>query len=163
MSKSQTLFAIFLLFFFFAACKKEIKAQQDTQSISTGLVTEIRVKVLNTKISGHELFKTISTPTEIDSLVNFTNENALARSNLKSNIDKIFNVQDRSTQVDISFYQSDEYLGTLGLGFYDHNKCFIKYRQSGKSRVAVISSQQKKELLDLIGLSEERFNSLLTN
>lgn len=135
---------------------------RDIGLIDAGKVTEIRVTVLDIKISGDKLFKIISTPTEIDNLVSFANEQVLARSNLKSNIDKILSIQDRSAQVNLAFYQSNQYLGTLGLGHYDDDKYFIKYRQYSesqccKSKAAVISGEQKKKLLDLIGYSEHEF------
>jgi hypothetical protein len=124
------------------------------------------VTLLNIKTPGDDLFKTISTPTEIGNLVSFANEQVLARSNLKSDIDQIFRIQDRTALVDLAFYQSDKYLGTLGLGHYDDGKYFIKYRQYRgaqccENKAVVISSEQKKKLLDLIGYSEHEFERLI--
>jgi len=120
------------------------------------------VQVLDIKISGDKLFKIISAPTEIGNLVSFANEQVLARSNLKSGIDKALSIQDRSAQVKLEFYQSDKYLGTLGLGHYGTDKYFIEYTQYSESQCCeskgvVISSEQKKKLLDLIGYSEHEF------
>jgi len=171
MSRLHILFAIITIISLLAACNSQNSESRDSglknESRDIGLidaskVTEIRVNVLDIKTYKVKLFKIISTPTEIGNIVSFANEQVLARSNLKSNIDIIFSIQDRSTQVDLAFYQSDQYLGTLGLGLYDNAKYFIKYRkysesQCCESKAAVISSEQKKKLLDLIGYSEYEF------
>lgn len=163
MSKLNILFAIITTASLLAACNSQINESRGIDLIDASKVTEIKVKVLDIKISGDKLFKTISTPTEIGNLVSFTNEQVLAKSNLKSNIDKILSIHDRSAQVNLAFYQSDQYIGTLGLGHCDNDKYFIKYRQYSKSqccesKAAVISSEQKKKLLDLIGYSEHEFS-----
>jgi hypothetical protein len=171
MSRLHILLTIITTISLLAACNSQNNESRDSglnnESRDIGLidaskVTEIRVIVLDIKISGDKLFKTVSTPTEIGSLVSFANEHVLARSNLKSNIDKIFSVQDRSAQVKLEFYQSDKYLGTLGLGHYDTDKYFIKYTQYSESqccesKASVLSSERKKKLLDLIGYSEHEF------
>jgi hypothetical protein len=162
MSRLHILLAIITTISLLAACNSQNNESRDIGLIDASKITEIRVNVLDIKISGDKLFKIISTPAEIGDLVSFANEQVLARWNLKSNIDKILNVQDRSSQVKLDFYQSDQYLGTLGLGHIDDNKYFIEYTQYSesqccKSKAAVISSEQKKKLLDLIGYSEHEF------
>jgi hypothetical protein len=162
MSKLYILFAMIATIVLFAACNSQNNKSSGSDLIDASKITEIRVEVLDIKISGNKEFKTISTPTEIGNLVSFANEQVLARSNLKSNVDKVLSIQDRSAQVNLAFYQSDKYLGTLGLGHIDDNKYFIKYRQYNESqccesKAAVISSEQKKKLLDLIGYSEHEF------
>jgi hypothetical protein len=162
MSMLHFLFAIITTISLLAACNSQNNESRGIGLIDASKITEIRVKVLDIKISGDKLFKIISTPTEIDNLVSFANEQVLARSDLKSNMDKILSIQDRSAQVNLEFYQSDKYLGTLGLGHIDNDKYFIKYSQYSESqccetKVTVISSEQKKKLLDLIGYSEHEF------
>jgi hypothetical protein len=164
MSRLYILFAVIaaISLFAFAAYKHQNNESRDIGLIDASKVTEIRVKVLDIKISGDREFKSISTPTEIGNIVSFANEQVLARSNLKTTIDKLLSVQDRSAQVKLGFYQSDEYLGTLGLGHIDDNKYFIEYSQYSetqccKTKAIVISSEQKKKLLDLIGYSEHEF------
>ena len=162
MSMLHILFATITTLSLLVACNGQNNESRDIGLIDASKVTEIRVKVLDIKIGGLKDFKTISTPTEIGNLVSFANEQVLARSGLKSNIDKILNIQDRSTQVNLVFYQSDKYLGTLGLGQYDAGKYFIKYHQYRgsqccESKAVVIPGEQKKKLLDLIGYSEHEF------
>jgi hypothetical protein len=162
MSRRHILFTIITTISLLATCSSQNNGSRDIGLIDASKVTEIRVKVLDIKISGDKEFKTISTPTEISNIVSFANEQVLARSNLGSTIDKVLSVQDQSAQVNLAFYQSDNYLGTLGLGHYDNDKYFINYRQYSesqccKSKAAVISSEQKKKLLDLIGYSEHEF------
>jgi hypothetical protein len=145
-----------------AACNCQNNESRGIGLIDASKVTNIRVKVLDIKISGDKEFKTLSTPTEIGNLISFANEQVLAKSDLKSNIDKILSIQDRSAQVNLEFYKSDMYLGTLGLGHIDDDKYFIKFRQYSESqccetKAAVISGEQKKKLLDLIGYSEHEF------
>jgi hypothetical protein len=162
MSMPHILLAMIATISLFAACNSQYNESRDIGLIDPSKVTEIRVNVLDIKISGLKEFKIVSAPTEIDNLVSFANEQVLARSKLKSDIDTIFSIQDRTAQVDLAFYQSDKYLGTLGLGHYDDDKYFIKYRQYSESqccesKAAVISSEQKKKLLDLIGYPEHEF------
>lgn len=142
----------------YGACNNHNNKSHDYDLIDTSKVTKIIVKILDVKISGDRLLKTITSPSEINQLVDFTNEHVLARSSLMSDIDKIFSIQDRSTQVNMAFYQSDNYLGSLGLGRYNNDKYFIKYRQIGESKVAIISKEQKKRLLDMIGYAEDEFD-----
>jgi hypothetical protein len=162
-------FAIIATISLLVACISQMRdsgpnnESRDIGLIDASKITEIKVKVLDVRISGDKSFKIISTPTEIDILVIFTNEQVLARSNLKSNVDKILNIQDRSAQVKLEFYQLDKYLGTLGLGHYDNDKYFIEYTQYSesqccKTKAAIISNEQKKKLLDLIGYSEHEFD-----
>jgi hypothetical protein len=163
MSRLHILFAIITAVSLLATCNSPNNESPEISLIDASKVTEIRVKAFILKTGKEELFKTISTPTEIGNLVSFTNEQVLAKSNLKSNIDKILSIHDRSAQVNLAFYQSDQYIGTLGLGHCDNDKYFIKYRQYSKSqccefKAAVISSEQKKKLLDLIGYSEHEFS-----
>jgi len=162
MSRLYILMAISAAISLLAVCNSQNTESRDIGLIDASKITEIRVTVLDIKANGDRPFKIISTPTEIGNLVSFANEQVLARSDLKSNIDKVFSVQDQSTQVKLEFYQSDQYLGTLGLGHYDTDKYFIKYTQYSEpqcceSKAAVISSEQKKKLLDLIGYSEHEF------
>jgi hypothetical protein len=162
MSRLHILLAIITTMSLLVACNRQNDESRDIGLIDASKVTEIRVKVLDIKDSGDKLFKTISTPTEIDALVSFANEQVLARSNLKSSMAKILSVQDRSAQVKLAFYQSDKYLGTLGLGHYDNEKYFIEYLQFSetqccKSKAAIISSEQKKILLNFIGYSDAEF------
>src|SRR5215510_14297820 len=116
MSKPHILFAIITIISLLAACNNQNNKSGDIGLIDASKVTEIKVKVLDIKIGGDKDFKTISTSTEIGNLVSFANEQVLGRSNLKSSMDKILSVQDRSAQVKLLFYQSDKYLGALGLG-----------------------------------------------
>ncbi len=154
---NQHLFAIIVSISLLGVCSNQNNKSRNIGLIDASKITEIRVRVLDVKISGDKLFKTISAPSEISYLVDFTNEQVLARSNLKSNIDKILRVQDRSTQVNMEFYQSDKYIGNLGLGRYDNDKYFIKYRRYAESKAAAISNDQKKKLLHMIGYSEYEF------
>jgi hypothetical protein len=169
MSKLYILFAMIaaISLFAFAAYKYQNNESRISSLIDASKITEIRVKVLDIKISGDRDFKTISTPTEIDNLVRFANEQVLARSNLKSDIDMLFHIQDRTALINLAFYRSGKYLGTLGLGHYDTGKYFLKYRQYYSeseccvNKAVVISSEQKKKLLDLIGYSEHEFEQLI--
>jgi hypothetical protein len=162
MSKLYISFAMIATISLFAACNNESRV---SGLIDASKITEIRVTILDYKSREDKVFKTISTPSEIGNLVSFANEQVLARSNFKSDIDQIFSIQDRTALVDLAFYQSDKYLGTLGLGHYDADKYFIKYSQySGsqccENKAVVISSEQKKKLLDLIGYSEHEFDNI---
>ena len=166
MSRLHILLAMIATISLFVACNSQSNESRAIGLIDASEITEIKVTILDFKTPGDDLFKTISTPTEIDNLVNYANEQVLARSNLKSDIDIIFSIQDRTALVDLAFYKSDKYLGTLGLGQYDTGKYFIKYRQyysesqCCESKAAVISSEQKKKLLDLIGYSEHEFDNI---
>jgi hypothetical protein len=165
MSRLYILLAMIAIVLLLAACNNESRI---SRLIDASKVIEIRVKHLHIgtdKIRGRKEVKIISSPTEIGNIVSFANEQVLARSNLRSDIDQIFSIQDRTARVDLAFYQSDKYLGTLGLGHYDNGKYFIKYRQFRGSqccefKAAVISSEQKKKILDLIGYSEHEFEQL---
>jgi hypothetical protein len=162
MSRLHILLAMIATISLFAACNNESRV---SGLIDASKIIEIRVTILDYKSREDKLFKTISTPTEIDNLVSFVNEQVLARSNLKSDVDMIFSIQDRTALVDLAFYQSDKYLGTLGLGQYDAGKYFIKYHQYRgsqccESKAVVIPSELKKKLLDLIGYSEYEFDNI---
>jgi hypothetical protein len=162
MSRLNIVFAMIATISLSAACNNESRV---SILIDASKITEIRVTILDYKSREDKLFKTISAPTEIDNIVGFANEQVLARSNLKSDVDMIFSIQDRTALIDLAFYQSDKYLGTLGLGQYDASKYFIKYRQYRgsqccESKAVVISSEQKKKLLDLIGYSEQEFDNI---
>lgn len=166
MSKTYILFAMIATISLIAACNSQNNKSSGSGLIDASKVTEISVNVLDIKISGQKQFKTISMPIEIGNLVSFANEQVLERSSLKSNIDKLLSVQDRSAEVNLDFYQSGDYLGTLGLGHIDDNKYFIKYLQYSetqccKTKAAVISGEQKKKLLDLIGYSEHEFEQVI--
>lgn len=166
MSRLHILLAMISTISLFAACNSQKNELRAIGLIDASKITEIKVTILDFKTPGDDLFKTISTPTEIDNLVGFVNEQVLARSNLKSDIDMLFSIQDRTALVDLAFYKSGKYLGTLGLGQYDTGKYFIRYRQyysesqCCESKAAVISSEQKKKLLDLIGYSEHEFDNI---
>ena len=166
MPRLHFLLAMIATISLFATCNSQKNESRAIGLIDASKITEIKVTILDFKTPGDDLFKTISTPTEIGNLVSFANEQVLARSNLKSDIDMIFSIQDRTALVDLAFYKSDKYLGTLGLGQYDTEKHFIKYRQyysesqCCESKAAVISSEQKKKLLDLIGYSEHEFDNI---
>src|SRR5262245_60745736 len=129
MSRLHILLAIIAIISLLAACNSQNNESRDIGLIDSSKIAEIKVTILDFKTPGDDLFKTISTPTEIDNLVSFVNEQVLARSNLKSDIAMIFSIQDRTALVDLAFYKSDKYLGTLGLGQYDTDKYFIKYSQ----------------------------------
>ncbi len=165
MSRLHILLGMIATISLFAACNSQNNESRDIGLIDASKITEIKVTILDFKSREDKPFKTISMPTEIGNLVSFANEQVLARSNLKSNIDMII-IQDRTALVDLAFYQSDKYLGTLGIGQYDTGKYFIKYRQyysesqCCESKAAVISSEQKKKLLDLIGYSEHEFDNI---
>lgn len=164
MSKPYILLAMIATISLFAACNNKSRV---SSLIDASKITEIRVTLLDIHSRGDKTFKIISTPTEIGNIVSFANEKVLARSNLKSDVDMIFSIQDRTALVDLAFYQSDKYLGTLGLGHYDSGKYFLKYRQyyseseCCENKAVVISSEQKKTLLDLIGYSEHEFEQLI--
>jgi hypothetical protein len=162
MSRLHILFAMIATISLLAACNNESRI---SRLIDASKVTVIRVTLLDIHSREDKVFKIISTPTEIGNLVSFANEQVLAKSNLKSDVDQIFSIQDRTALVDLAFYQSDKYVGTLGLGHYDDGKYFIKYRQYRGSqccenKAIIISSEQKKKLLDLIGYSEHEFEQL---
>jgi hypothetical protein len=109
MSKLYILFAMITTISLHSACNNESRV---SRLIDTSKVTEIRVTHLHIgtdKIRGRKEFKIISTPTEIVNLVSFAKEQVLARSNVKSDIDQIFSIQDRTARVDLTFYQSDTY------------------------------------------------------
>jgi hypothetical protein len=164
MPKLYILFAMIAIVSLFAACNNKSRV---SSLIDASKITEIRVTALDIKASGDRPFKTISTPTEIDNLVKFANEQVLARSDFQSDMDQIFSIQDRTALVDLAFYKSGKYLGTLGLGHYDNGKYFLKYSQyyseteCCENKAVVISSEQKKKLLDLIGYSEHEFEQLI--
>jgi hypothetical protein len=130
MSRLHILFAMIATISLFADCNNELRI---SRLIDASKVTEIRVTLLDIKSRKDKVFKTISTPTEIGNLVRFANEQVLAISNLKSDIDQIFTIQDRTARVDLAFYQSDKYLGTLGLGHYDNGKYSSSTNNSGIS------------------------------
>ena len=171
MSKLYILFAMIaaISLFAFAAYKYQNNESRVSILIDASKITEIKVTLLDIHSREDKVFKTISAPTEIGSLVEFANEQVLARSNLKSDIDMMFRIQDRTALVDLAFYQSGKYLGTLGLGHSDTGKYFLKYRQyyseseCCQNKDVVISSEQKKKLLDLIGYSEHEFEQLITS
>lgn len=154
----RILYALIITISLSGACNILNNKSRDIDLLDASKITEIRIRVLDVKISGDKLFKTIHTSSEISNLVEFANVHVLAKSNLESNIDKIMSIQDRSTQVNIAFYESEKYLGNLGLGRYGNDKYFIKYRQYSESKVAVISNEQKKKLLEAIGYSESEFD-----
>jgi hypothetical protein len=167
MSKLYILSAMIVTISLLAACNRQNNESHINDLMDASKITEIRVTALDIKASGDRPFKTISTPTEIGNLVSFANEQVLARSKLKSDLDQIFSIQGRTALVDLAFYQSGKYLGTLGLGHYDTGKYFLKYRQyyseteCCENKTYVISSEQKKKLLDLIGYSEHEFEQLI--
>jgi hypothetical protein len=149
-----------------AACNRQNNGSHINDLIDASKITEIRVTILDFRASENKVLKIISTPTEISNLVSFANEQVLARSELKSDLDQIFSIQDRTALVDLHFYRSDKHFGTLGLGNYDGDKYFLKYRQyyseseCCENKTYVISSEQKKKLLDLIGYAERDFDSI---
>lgn len=160
MQRSRFLFVIITVISLLAACSKRSSGSSDIKLIEPAKITEIKVTVLDLKISGKRLFKTISTPSEIQSLAEFVNGQLLNRSSLKSGIDKMWSVQDRSAVIDIAFYESAKYVGTLGIGYVDKEKYFIEYlefhdTQCCKSKAAVLSNDQKEKLLTLIGYTEQ--------
>jgi hypothetical protein len=167
MSKLHILSAMIVTISLLAACSRQNNGSHINDLIDASKITEIRVTALDIKASGDRPFKTITTPTEIGNLVSFANEHVLARSELKSDLDQIFSIQDRTALVDLAFYRSGKYLGTLGLGHYDNGKYFLKYRQyyseseCCENKTYVISSGQKKKLLNLIGYSEHEFEQLI--
>jgi hypothetical protein len=169
MSKLYILFAMIaaISLFAFVVYKYQNNELRISSLIDASKITEIRVTALDIKASGDRPFKSISTPTEIDNLVEFANEQVLARSNLKSDVDMIFSIQDRTALVNLEFYRSGKYLGTLGLGHYDSGKYFLTYNQyyseseCCQNKDVVVSSEQKKKLLDLIGYSEHEFEQLI--
>ena len=73
MSRLHILFAIITIISLLASCNSQKNESRDIGLIDASKVTEIRVNVLDIKISGDKLFKTVSTPTEIGSLVSFAN------------------------------------------------------------------------------------------
>src|SRR5262245_54656494 len=160
------LFVIIATISLFAACNSQNNGSHINDLIDASKVTEIRVTILDYTARGDKLFKIISTPTEIGNVVSFANKQVLARSELKSDLDQLFSIQDRTALVDLAFYQSHKYFGTLGLGNYDTDKYFLKYSQyyseseCCENKTYVISSEQKKKLLDLIGYSERDFDSI---
>lgn len=168
-SRIYILFAVIatMSLFAFAVYKYLNNKSRISRLIDASKVTEVRVTLLDIHSRGDKVFKIISTPAEIGNLVSFANEQVLARSNLKSDIDQMFSIQDRTALVDLAFYQSGKYLGTLGLGQYGANKYFLKYRQyyseseCCENKAVVISTEQKKTLLDLIGYSEREFEQLI--
>jgi hypothetical protein len=91
MSKLYILFAMIAIISLFAACDNESRV---SSLIDASKITEIRVTLLDIHSREDKVFKTISTPTEIDNLVSFANEQVLARSNLKSDVDMIFSIQE---------------------------------------------------------------------
>jgi len=164
MSKLYILFTMIAIISLLAACNNKSRV---SSLIDASKITEIRVTLLDIHSREDKVFKTITTPTEIGNLVSFANEQVLARSEFKSDIDQIFSIQDRTALVDLAFYRSGKYLGTLGLGHYDNGKYFLKYSQyyseseCCENKTYVISGKQKKKLLDLIGYSEHEFEQLI--
>jgi hypothetical protein len=169
MSKLYILFAMIatISLFAFVVYKYQNNESRISSLIDVSKITEIRVTLLDIHSPNEKVFKTISIPTEIDNLVKFANEQVLARSNLKSDVDMIFSIQDRTALVNLEFYQSGKYLGTLGLGHYDSGKYFLTYNQyyseseCCQNKDVVVSSEQKKKLLNLIGYSEHEFEQLI--
>ena len=167
MPKLYILFAMIAVISLLAACNRQNNGSHINDLMDASKITEIRVALLDIHSRGDKVFKTITTPTEIGNLVSFANEQVLAGSELKSDIDQMFSIQDRTALVDLAFYRSGKYLGTLGLGHYDNGKYFLKYSQyyseseCCENKTYVISSEQKKKLLDLIGYSEHEFKQLI--
>jgi len=165
MIRQNILLTLVAVLSLFSACNSRKHDLQGIDLLDGNIITEVRVKVLDTGINGEKMFKTISTSNELYSVVSFANQHVLVRSDVMTTMDEILYVQDRSTQVNLAFYQSDQYLGNLGLGFYGRNKYFIKYRQYSKSnccktKAAVISNEQKRKLLELIGYPEQEFENM---
>lgn len=100
--------------------------------------------------------KEITVQADVNGLVVYANEKLPKASNWCHMV----NVADRSANLRVSFYDGSTYNGTLGLGFYEKGKPFLKYYSTGVSRVMCISNDEKDEFLKLIGVSHEEFKRI---
>jgi len=139
---------------------------QRTHMQSTALpdinnVTRVDVTFFNlTTGKGNDLLKSITATGGISSIIMFVNTNLSSKSDVSSEWCHILRVQDRSTILNLSLYEGDEYKGTCGIGPDGNGGFFLKYHYYGQSKVRCISSEEKKEFLDLIGVSEEKYQDL---
>lgn len=122
-----------------------------------GSATRGEVRFLNLAINGDELLKEITESGEINNLVSYADKQLLNASTWCH----LTKVGDRTANtVKVSFYDGGTYKGTLGLGFYDKDKFFLKYHGSGSSKVMCISNYEKDEFLKVLGISQDEFNRM---
>jgi hypothetical protein len=149
--------ALISLAVFYAACF----CQTNTSPPVISKTTRIDVTFFNMEIGkDNDLLKTITASEKIANAIAFANKSVLSESNRGTGLCHLLHVNDRSTVVNISFYEGDEYKGTLGIGPYEKNSFFLKYYYYDQSKAKCISNEEKKEFLRLIDLSEEEFQNL---
>ncbi len=122
-----------------------------------GSATRGEVRFLNLAISREELLKEITESGEVNSLVSYADKQLLNASTWCH----LTKVGDRTANtVKVSFYDGGTYKGTLGLGFYEKDKFFLKFHSYNVSKVMCISDREKNEFLRLLGISQEEFNRI---
>lgn len=127
-------------------------ANNSSPTPSIGSATICKVSFLNSAKSGDELLKEITAPSEVASLASYADKQISNASTWCH----LVHVGDRTANLfKVSFYDGDTYKGTLGLGFYEEEKFFLKYHSFGVSRVICISNKEKGEFLKQLGISEE--------
>jgi hypothetical protein len=127
-------------------------AESSSPMPTVGSATRGEVSFLNSAINGDEFLKEITEPGHVNNLASYADKQLLNASTW-SHLTK---VSDRTANtVKVSFYDGGAYKGTLGLGFYDKDKFFLKFHSFNVSRVMCISNREKDEFLRLLGISQE--------
>jgi len=124
-------------------------------------VTRVDVTFFNlTTGKGDDLLTSITAAEEVASVIKLVNAHLLSKSDMGSEWCRISRVQDKSTILNLSFYEGDEYKGTCGIGPDGDGGFFLKYHHYGQSKVKCLSSKEKKEFLGVIAVSEEKYQGL---
>jgi hypothetical protein len=124
-------------------------------------VTRLDLMYFNlTAGKAEDLLRSTTETEEVSIIIGFINTNLLSNSDADSEWRRISRVQDRSTILNLNLYEGDEYKGTFGVGPDGNDGFFLKYRYYDQSRVKCISNEEKKEFLELIGISEEKYQDL---
>jgi len=158
--KLMDILAVLSFTILYAACTQETH-RQSTTSPDIGKATRIDVTFFNLATGNRsDLLKSITAPEEIASVIMFVNTHLLSKPDVTSGWCHISRVQDRSTILNLGFYEGNEYKGTCGIGPDGSGGFFLKYHYYGQSKVTCISNKERKEFLALTGVSEEKYQDL---